>query len=264
VSTLHAARPVPPPQPRRFPVPRRSARPVPVRGPARLLRGWAAAVVATVLAAGSHTVASAWGSGQTHAEAGPAPVVWILTLALAGPLCTVLAGRALSWFRLVLGVGTSQLLFHWLYSMAVVPAAFPASAESASGTSLPGPHAGSGHAAAPVLSRVPGTAESLVATGTPGVADQLPHLSPAMLAAHVLAAVGTVFLLRRGEVLAVRVAELAAGMVLRTPGARLARWRPSSAARRLAVRAAAPAWFLDEVLLSVVRLRGPPVGVLAG
>src|SRR5699024_5402302 len=93
-------------------------RPAPMYGAARLLRGWAGAGVATVLAAGSHTLANLLDPGGSHAghDAGPAPILWILTLALAGPLCTALAGRRLSWWRLTAGVTASQLIFHWLYS----------------------------------------------------------------------------------------------------------------------------------------------------
>ncbi|MFC7403382.1 hypothetical protein [Citricoccus sp. GCM10030269] len=210
------------------------------------MRGWAAALIATLLAAGSHTVAASSG----HHDAGPAPVVWILTLALAGLLCTALAGRALSWWRLGLAVGASQLLFHWLYSMAAVP--LPA-------TGLTDPHAAAGHGAAAHASVTDAVATHGAVTHAaathPASAD---HLSMAMVCAHVLAAVGTVVLLRRGEVLAARVAELAVGVVLRSPGARMACRTLLSPVRRVPVRASAPAWGLSDVVLSCLRLRGPP------
>ncbi|MGW9550458.1 hypothetical protein ACWG8W_05335 [Citricoccus zhacaiensis] len=241
----------------RYPAPRAA----PVRGPARLLRGWAAAVVATLWAAGSHTVASvstrsadlpAHGYVPDHLhDAGPAPIVWILTLALAGPLCTALAGRRLSWWRLASAVGTSQLLFHWLYSIAAVPADAGALSRlrSATGHAHHAGHLGSGP-----LAGVPG----------PAVADDaLTTLSTAMVLAHVLAAVGTVLVLRRGELLAARVAELAVGLVLRSPGARLARWVPTVPVRRVTVRAVRVAHRPDEVLLASPRLRGPPEFALA-
>jgi hypothetical protein len=247
-------------------------RPAPVRGPARLLRGWAAAAVATLLAAGSHTLAAAGGSGHHPPDAGPAPVVWILTLALAGPLCTALAGRPLSWLRLALAVGSSQLLFHWLYSIAAVPVPSPATAGPPAASSvsslssmysLAGAYAGPGHAAH-VLPPVLGTAGPLAAgTGWDG-AETLSPPSLAMIAAHVLAAVGTVLVLRRGELLAVRVAELAVGLVLRGPAARLARWTPSVPVRGPLVRVEAPAWRREGFLLAGLRWRGPPEAVLAG
>ncbi|XKH53208.1 hypothetical protein LG293_03580 [Citricoccus nitrophenolicus] len=246
----------------RYPAPR----PAPVRGPARLLRGWAAAVIATLWAAGSHTVASissysadvpAHGHVPDHLhDAGPAPIVWILTLALAGPLCTALAGRRLSWWRLASGVGASQLLFHWLYSIAAVPADADASALSGlrSTAGLIGSANHAGHLGSNSLAGLPG----------PVVADDaLTTLSAAMVLAHVLAAVGTVLVLRRGELLAARVAELAVGLVLRSPGARLARWVPAVPVRRVAVRAVRVARRPDEVLLASQRLRGPPEFALA-
>jgi hypothetical protein len=244
----------------------------PDRGPARLLRGWAAAAVATLLAAGSHTLAATWGSAHHHPDAGPAPVVWILTLALAGPLCTALAGRPLSWLRLALAVGSSQLLFHWLYSTAAMPVPSPATAGALGATSLSslssisplaGAHAGPGHAAH-VLPPVRGAADPLAAgTGWDG-AGPLSAPSLAMTAAHVLAAVGTVLVLRRGELLAVRVAELAVGLVLRGPAARLARWTPSVPVRGPLVRVEVPAWRREGFLLAGLRWRGPPAAVLAG
>lgn len=255
--------------PARYPAPR----PAPVRGPARLLRGWAAAVVATLWAAGSHTVASvssrsadlpAHGQAPDHLhDAGPAPIVWILTLALAGPLCTALAGRRLSWWRLASGVGASQLLFHWLYSVSAVPADAGALGQlrSAAGHIGSAPHGGpasqahhAGHFGSGSLADLPG----------PAVADDaLTTLSTTMVLAHVVAAVGTVLVLRRGELLAARVAELAVGLVLRSPGARLARWIPTVPVRRVAVRAVRVARRPDEVLLASQRLRGPPEFALA-
>lgn len=255
--------------PARYPAPRAT----PVRGHARLLRGWAAAVVATLWAAGSHTVASvstrsadlpAHGNLPAHLhDAGPAPIVWILTLALAGPLCTALAGRRLSWWRLASGVGASQLLFHWLYSIAAVPA----DAGALSRLRAAAGHAGQvGHPGSADQAHQSGDlgAGSLVGVPSPAVADDaLTTLSAAMVLAHVLAAVGTVLVLRRGELLAARVGELAVGLVLRSPGARLARWVPDVPVRRVAVRAVRVARRPDEVLLASQRLRGPPEFALA-
>ncbi|NUL45915.1 hypothetical protein F7P69_12030 [Cellulosimicrobium funkei] len=237
-----------------------------MRGPARLLRGWAAAFVSTLWAAGSHTVASVSSNsadpsvaghvpGHLH-DAGPAPIVWVLTLALAGPLCTALAGRNLSWWRLASGVGASQLLFHWLYSIAAVPAAAGELGGLRSTAVHSGSHTHAGHA---------GHLSSGSLAGLPGSAadDALTTLSVAMVLAHVLAAVGTVLVLRRGELLAAQVAELAVGLVLRSSGARLARWVPTVSARRVAVRAVRVVRRPDEVLLSSQRLRGPPEFALA-
>lgn len=222
-----------------------------LHGPVRLVRGWAAAVVATLLAAGSHTLAGSTAPGH---DAGPVPVVWILTLALAGPLCTALAGRTLSWWRLWSAVGSSQLIFHWLYSQS---ATLPGHA-GLSGLPAHAAHAG------PADQAFPATAAPGLGAGPLPAPEALPtadHTSLAMVAAHVLAAVATVLLLRRGEAMAARVVDLAVGFVLRSPGARLARWVPTVRLPRPPSRPAAPRLRAAAVVLSGLRLRGPPVPV---
>lgn len=226
-----------------------------VRGAPRLLRGWAAATVATVLAAGSHTLANVAASGDSHPAhgAGPAPILWILTLALAGPVCTALAGRRLSWWRLSAGVASSQLLFHWLYSATAAPNAVPTLTEA-------GLHAGHAPADGPEALAVTAAAGFEAASGGVQGAGAVTHSdSPAMAAAHLLAAVVTVVTLRRGEVLAARVAELAVGLVLRSPGARLARWVPAVPVRRVPSHQQEVAYRPLDVLQPALRLRGPPV-----
>ena len=235
----------------------------PVRGAARLLRGWAASLVATVLAAGSHTVANLHAgtdlieSGTSHAahDAGPAPILWILTLALAGPVCTALAGRRLSWWRLSAGVAASQLLFHWLYSATATaaPAATPVLTGAHGGHGQHGGHPGGLAALATAATTTgPGAGEAS------GIGAALHADSPAMVAAHLLAAVVTVLALRRGEVLAARVAELAVGLILRAPGARLARWVPAVPVRRVSAAHQTVARRPEDVLCPSLRLRGPP------
>jgi hypothetical protein len=234
-----------------------------LRGPVLLLRGWAAAVVATLLAAGSHTLAGTTAGGH---DAGPAPVVWLLTLALAGPLCTALAGRSLSWWRLWSAVGSSQLLFHWLYSQSPArpgdPGAAAASPQATlAGASAEAAHAGHAAHAGPAL-----RADALPVPDALPAPEALPiadHLGLAMAAAHVLAAVATVLLLRRGEATAARVVGLAVGLVLRSPGARLSRWVPALRPPRLPSRPLAPAVRAGAVVLSVLRWRGPPAPVLS-
>jgi len=223
------------------------------------MRGWAAAVIATLMAAGSHTLAGG------H-DAGPAPVVWLLTLVLAGPACTALAGRVLSWWRLAMAVVSSQLLFHWLYS-------WPAVRSGAPGPLLPDHHGAHGPAVAPpvpgpsapgdgLYSALPGALPSDLHTSLHG--DLLTaHTGPSMAAAHVVAAVVTVGLLRRGEAMALRVVELAAGVLLRSPGARLARWVPARRPPRLPSRPTIPVVGPGAAQLSALRLRGPPVPAFA-
>ena len=74
----------------------------------RLLRGVAAAVAATFIAAFSHVDAG-----------GPPPdgTIILLSLALSGLVCTALAGRSLSLWRLSAAVVLSQALFHGLFSL---------------------------------------------------------------------------------------------------------------------------------------------------
>lgn len=147
-------------------------------GPGRLARGWGAALIATLVAAGSHTLA-----GPGHHDDAPSPLVFILTLALAGPLCTALAGRMLSWTRLSAGVLLSQGLFHGLYSLG--PGAAPIQAGTAPGH------------------------EHHVQHLTVAAAEPLPvsEVGVSMAAAHLVAAVVTVMLLRQGEQAVLTAAE---------------------------------------------------------
>ncbi|HEY4614326.1 MAG TPA: hypothetical protein VIG75_02570 [Citricoccus sp.] len=230
--------------------------PRPLRGPARLTRGWAAAVVATLMAAGSHTLAAG------H-DAAPAPVVWLLTLVLAGPVCTALAGRAQSWWRLAVAVASSQVLFHWLYSWPAVPTGAPGSLRVA----RPGPQSGVQHElhhGAHGLTLAPPVGPGPAAPGDGLSGDLLAaHTGPSMAAAHVVAAAVTVGLLRHGEAMALRVAELAAGVLLRSPGARLARWVPARRPPGLPGRPTIPVVGAGTARLSALRLRGPPVPAFA-
>lgn len=144
----------------------------------RFVRGWSAAVAATFIAAFSHVFSGG---------AAPETSVLALSLALSGLVCTVLAGRVLSLWRLSTAVVFSQGLFHGLFSLG--------SASSAAGTAVPtAGHAG--HAAHAVAA----------APGLPGTgAMVMDHASPLMWAGHALAALATIAVLRHGEVTAVRL-----------------------------------------------------------
>ena len=146
----------------------------------RFVRGWAAAVAATFIAAFSHVLSG-----------GPAPEtsVLVLSLALSGLVCTALAGRVLSLWRLSAAVVFSQGLFHGLFSLG--------SASAAAGTAVPtAGHAG--HAAH--------TVAAASGAGLPGTgAMAMDHASPLMWAGHALAALATITVLRHGEVTAVRL-----------------------------------------------------------
>ncbi|MCW3767302.1 MULTISPECIES: hypothetical protein [Paenarthrobacter] len=139
---------------------------------ARLVRGWAAAAAATSIAAFSHVFAGGFS---------PDPALLALSLAVSGLVCTALAGRVLSLWRLSAGVLLSQALFHGLFSL-----------NPASQAEVPR----SGHA---------GHADHLPMMD-PGAVAAMDHTSPLMWAAHAVAALATIAVLRHGEVTAVRLA----------------------------------------------------------
>lgn len=153
---------------------------------ARFARGWIAATAATSIAAFSHVLAGG---------AVPAAAVLLLSLVLSGLVCTLLAGKALSLWRLSAGVLFSQALFHGLFSMA------PAGMTSAGATASPAATmahdmARMGHVGhvARSMAPVPGS------VATDGSMALMDHSSPLMWLGHVVAAVFTIAVLRHGEV----------------------------------------------------------------
>ena len=127
---------------------------------ARVVRGTIAAGVATFVAAFSHALGG---------DAAPSWVGVGASFVLSVAICTVLSGRALSWWRLAASVAVSQVLFHVLFSGA--PAAPAASvAHDHGGTAI--------------------TALSMPAMD--GHADR-------MILAHVIAGIITLLALRFGE-----------------------------------------------------------------
>lgn len=81
---------------------------------ARVARGFTAAAFAVFVAAFSHTLAGA------HA---PSAFGVVVAMVISVMICTMLAGRTLSLWRLTASVGLSQLLFHWLFSGLGAPVA---------------------------------------------------------------------------------------------------------------------------------------------
>lgn len=146
-----------------------------VTGPAKLLRGALAALVATGSAAAAHTLA---GHHSPHL------VVLILSLAISIPVCVQLSGVALSRRRLAGAILTSQAVLHILFSL------FPASRAQPSGLN-PGLH--HQHSAAPGVPSSPVGADSSHSLSA--------QTDSTMIAAHLLAAALAYFLLRRGETL---------------------------------------------------------------
>ena len=190
----------------------------------RVLRGLVAAAIATFIAAFSHAV-----SGTEV----PGLFALVAASVLAAVICILLAGRALSTWRLAASVVLSQLGFHTLFALA------PASSGTVTG--------GDGH-----------HTDMLVMT-----ADATAHVhvtaSPVMWLGHTLAAGVTIAALARGEraLLALfdtlRLTVLVLWSTLRVaplgrpvlPGAG---WLPVLSAA-------------ERVLLSAMRHRGPPVMV---
>ncbi|WP_087011165.1 hypothetical protein [Leucobacter sp. 7(1)] len=133
----------------------------------RVLRGAAAALVATLLAAASHGIA---GGVVTWASVA-ATVVFTL------PLCVALAGRVGSLWRLSIAVSASQFVYHWTF------AGLGLTSGAAADAPMVSPHAA--HLAA-LESFAPDLASA-------GAADA------SMWFWHAVAAVLTITLLARGE-----------------------------------------------------------------
>jgi hypothetical protein len=74
---------------------------------ARVARGCTAAAFAVFVAAFSHL--------QVGGSA-PSAFAILVSLVISGMLCTMLAGRGASLWRLIVSVGVTQFLFHWLFS----------------------------------------------------------------------------------------------------------------------------------------------------
>ena len=112
---------------------------------ARVGRGTIAAALATFVAAFSHALggdaAPSWfGVGAS----------FVLSLAV----CTALAGRTLSWWRLAASVAVSQVLFHALFSGAGLPTALPAHDHHASAVGALPTAAATGHDERMILAHV--------------------------------------------------------------------------------------------------------------
>ena len=133
----------------------------------RLARAWAGAGIATSFAAASHTVAGG------HV---PPVMLVLLSLALSGPLCMILAGRVLSRSCLLAAVVLSQGIFHLLFS-------------ATGAVTTVADHTHHTMAAGPAL-----MLEAHASTVSGG---------SAMLLSHLVAAAATYGLMRHGEVAAV-------------------------------------------------------------
>lgn len=219
---------------------------LPAHGAARLARGWAGAVLAVGLGASSHTVL---GAGQA-----PHPLVLLLAVVLAAPICTVLAGRRLSLPRVLAAVTGSQAILHGLYTLA---------------SPAPGAHAGLLTTAGHLGHAVPATGDLASFAAAQSSAHAAAHATAVgghahhglgMVAAHAAAALLTVLLIRHGERLLVRAAGLVVAAVLRH---RVPALRPAAGRVHLAWASTAPAVPAGRKLVGSTGLRGPPALLVA-
>lgn len=145
---------------------------------ARALRGGLAASSATFVALMSHLA----GGGQL-----PGLLGIVVPLALSLPICIAWSGR-LSLAGLSASVVASQLFFHVLFMLGTPAESRPASAASRA-------HAGHEGMMPP--------------TPAAGQTTEMAHADPTMWLSHGLAAVVTIAVLYRGELMLLRLRELA-------------------------------------------------------
>ncbi|TSI12801.1 hypothetical protein FO013_18620 [Brevibacterium aurantiacum] len=161
----------------------------------RGLRGTAAAVFATFVALASHMI----GGGAL-----PSAMGVVVPLVLSMLVCVLLAGRRLSLPRLSLSVLASQSLFHLLFSVFTPMTGKPTPANAlerhamhhSDSATMIGPLSGAGQDS---LSGMSGTMSA-----TEG--GMHAHTSPAMLSAHLVAAVLTIAMIYWSETLPVKIA----------------------------------------------------------
>lgn len=199
---------------------------------ARATRGVAGALASTLFAASSHALAGG-------------AISWfavVATAILALPLCTALAGRIGSLWRLAIAVGVSQFVFHWSFS---------GLGASSGGTEGAGTAAHAAHLGG-LVSLSPGV--MVPDAGNPGAASASADI--VMWLGHALAAICTIALLHRGEQAFLRLI----GIISRALPTAVPQSIPVSVRRSLPLptpRAVAP--LLDRLLASAtVSHRGPP------
>lgn len=182
---------------------------------ARVARGATAAAFAVFVAAFSHT-----------AVGGPAPSVFgiAVSFVISIALCTMLAGRAASLWRLVVSVGVTQFLFHGLFSGLGTPIA---------------------------------AAHDMTAMSVDAAAPAHHHDSPAMWLAHAVAGVITVVALRYSAAAFWGIAATARLLFARLVGVLVPVISSPRAPQAVVDRAFLPRDL--TLLLSSMRHRGPPM-----
>ncbi|UWF78773.1 MULTISPECIES: hypothetical protein [Microbacterium] len=198
-----------------------------------VIRGFAAASVATFVALASHVFAGGGMPGMLGIA-----VPWLLSLMV----CTLLAGRRLSPVRLTASVAISQLLFHALFVLGGI----------APRTGL-GPHE-HGVPALPALADRPVGGP----VGSPAAAAAFVPDTAAMWAGHAVAAALTVVLLYRGERIVHALRALASALAAWLGRPALVPARPHTAPRT-PLPVAVPAPVRQDPPLRDLCRRGPPL-----
>ncbi|WP_233613239.1 hypothetical protein [Leucobacter edaphi] len=187
----------------------------------RAARGTAGAAIATILAAASHSLAG--GDSSWFAV--------VATAVLALPLCTLLAGKVGSLWRLGVAVVAAQFPFHWALS----------------GLGTPG--SGSGPVVSPHAAHLAAIQEFV-----PGV--PVASLDAGMWLAHGIAAALTIALLHAGERAFLGLARLIFRALAVALPAAIAPAAPDAARRAFF----SPARIVERLLsASAITHRGPPV-----
>lgn len=199
----------------------------------RALRGGLAASSATFVALASHLA----GGGEM-----PELLGIVVPLALSLPVCIAWAGQRLSLFGLSASVVASQLLFHLLFTLGA-----PAQSARVT-TSDAGLHAGHEGMVMPTAAQAAGQS------------TEMAHDGAAMWVWHAVAAVVTIVVLYRGELMLLHLRDLAVRMASWLLGGRAVVDAVGSVVRP-ALPYVVPATFLalhPGPQLSSLRRRGPP------
>jgi len=205
--------------------------PMPARAQ-RLARGWIVGLVATTIAAVSHSLAGGYQPGVLS---------FGTAMVFAGMLGTFVIGRRPSLPRLSVAVGVSQLAFHLLFSLL--------GSGTVAGSSAPDSRFGMTGMAGMGVSSAPAP---LAMSGHDHIAD------PGMWIAHAIAAVLTVVFLRHAE-LAVWSMLTRLGRVLATRLTVVLVPVASGGVPRIPARPNLVRGPVERLLVASVSRRGPPL-----
>lgn len=208
-----------------------------VSGVARLLRGWAVAVFAVMLAAGGHQAAHS----MMHGAPDVIPLELLgFSMAITAPIAVGLAGKRLSKWSTATTTVIAQIVFHALYSLPY--------------TGAPAVHDAHGHHhLAPVT-------QGHTAPAMPAAGAETLHASTTadvvMVVAHIFAAVFTTAVIVHGE----RCLFVLVGWLLLAPTRFVLAAQPVGIVRPKRVIGISRVWIPRPVDVFRARwTRGPPV-----